>query len=493
MKSVLIFLFIISLVISTRTDEDHDTSFEPVIPEPKSRFAMLQDVQLLANGLLHLGRGLKDFAVKTKGQMDGIFQKLNIFDRSFSEISQQTNEIKEEEEQLRKTTARLQTNNEEIRNASLELNSKMQILSQEKIQLQDKVERLEEKLTELFQTLLEIQEPEEMSSLKNVVKQQDSHLQNLLKIVQIQHAQLAKQQEQIQDLKEKKINPAFQEGAQLLLSTKEDETRNAKLNATSEIQYYEGNTTDCSWIYNRGERTNGIYSINPRGSKAFNVFCEMKTESSWTVIPNRLNGSRDFNQTWEDDINGFGNLDEGGWTVIQNRLNGSQDFNQTWDDYINGFGNLDGEFWLGLHKIYSIVGHTDYILRIELEDWRANKHYIEYTLKMGGPETDYAVILFRITGNILYALPEQKELKFLTKDHGNNTERNISCPESDSGGWWYSGCEETNLNGKYIKPSSKGRLEKKKRGLYWKPQKGRPYLLKSTKLMIHPTDFENFY
>uniref|UniRef100_G1KVQ7 Angiopoietin like 3 n=1 Tax=Anolis carolinensis TaxID=28377 RepID=G1KVQ7_ANOCA len=436
MKSVLIFLLIISLVISTRIDEDHGTSFEPVIPEPKSRFAMLQDVQLLANGLLHLGRGLKDFAIKTKGQMDGIFQKLNIFDRSFSEISQQTNEIKEEEEQLRKTTARLQTNNEEIRNASLELNSKMQILSQEKIQLQDKVERLEEKLTELFQTLLEIQEPEEISSLKNVVEQQDNHLQNLLKIVQNQHAQLAKQQEQIQDLKEKDLLMAF----------------SPESHFSSPYHNTYSNATDCSGIYNRGERSNGIYSINPRGSKAFNVYCEMKTGISWTVI--------------------------------QNRSNGSQDFNQTWDDYINGFGNLDGEFWLGLHKMYSIVGHADYILRMELEDWRANKRYIEYTLTMGGPETDYAVLLFRIAGNIPYALPEQKELKFLTEDH--------VFVILSLGGWWYSGCEETNLNGKYIWPNSKGRLEKRKRGLYWKPQKGRPYLLKSTKLMIHPTDFENF-
>lgn len=63
---------------------------------------------------------------------------------------------------------------------------------------------------------------------------------------------------------------------------------------------------------------------------------------------------------------------------------------------------------------------------------------------------------------------------------------------SSSGGWWHTACEETNLNGKYIKSSSRGKLERKKRVLYWKPQKGRPYFIKSTKLMIHSTDFENF-
>ncbi|XP_053104290.1 angiopoietin-related protein 3 [Hemicordylus capensis] len=460
MKIILALPFIISLVISTGIDGDH-TSFEPLAPpEPKSRFAMLDDVQLLANGLLQLGRGLKDFAIKTKGQMEDIFQKLNIFDQSFYEISQQTNEIKEEEEQLKKTTSRLQVNNEEIRNISLELNSKIEVLSQEKIQLQDKVGRLEEKLTRLFQTQTEIQEPEEIASLKNFVEQQDNHLRYLLKTVHVQHALLGKQQEQIQDLEEKLSSPGFQDDTHILFPLKEDEAKNIQPNRTEKIQDYKGNATDCTWIYNRGERSNGIYSVKPNGSKAFNVYCEMKSESSWTVIQNRSNGSLDFNKTWES--------------------------------YMNGFGNLDGEFWLGLHKIYSIVDQGDYILRIELEDWRNNKRYIEYTFTMGGPETDYAVRLSKITGNIPSALPEEKEMKFCTKDHGNNTERTINCPESDSGGWWFSACEETNLNGKYIKTSSKGKLEKKKRGLYWKPQKGRSYLLKSTKMMIHPTDFENF-
>lgn len=37
-----------------------------------------------------------------------------------------------------------------------------------------------------------------------------------------------------------------------------------------------GNATDCTWVYNAGERSNGIYSIKPNGSMAFNVYCEME-------------------------------------------------------------------------------------------------------------------------------------------------------------------------------------------------------------------------
>uniref|UniRef100_A0A8C7E594 Angiopoietin like 3 n=1 Tax=Naja naja TaxID=35670 RepID=A0A8C7E594_NAJNA len=442
MKIILVLVFMISLVISGRLD-DH---LESATAEPKSRFAMSDDVHLLATGLLQLGRGLQDFVIKTKTQMDDIFQRLNIFDQSFSEILQRTNEMKEEEQQLKKATTRLQATEEEMRNESLQLNSKLDVLSTEKIQLKNKLGKLEEKITELVQTQLDIHEPREIASLKNFVEQQDGHLKHLLKIVQLQHAQLTKQQEQIQDLEEKVKLLNFNTFTQACNFPK--------------FLFLLGNATDCTWIYNAGERSNGIYSIKPNGSKAFNVYCEMEGENPWTII--------------------------------QKRSDGSVDFNQTWERYIDGFGNLDGEFWLGLQKIYSIVDQADYILRIELEDWKANKRFIEYTFKMGGPNRDYALFLSRITGNIPNALPEQKEIKFATKDHSNSTERKLNCTESDSGGWWYNVCEETNLNGKYIRSSSKGKLERKKRGLYWKPQKGKPYLLKSTKLMIYPTDFEIF-
>ncbi|NWV64146.1 ANGL3 protein, partial [Malurus elegans] len=142
--------------------------------------------------------------------------------------------------------------------------------------------------------------------------------------------------------------------------------------------------------------------------------------------------------------------------------------------------------WLGLQKIYSISKQGNYILRIELQDWRENRRHIEYTFSLGGPDTNYTLQLSRLAGSIPNALPERTRLRFSTGTAGE-----FNCPENQQGGWWHSECEETNLNGRYVTPRSRGRLDRSK-GLYWKPKKGRYYLLKSTKIMIHPTDLKSF-
>lgn len=165
MHTIKIFLFIVPLVISSRIDTDN-SSFDSVSSEPKSRFAMLDDVKILANGLLQLGHGLKDFVHKTKGQINDIFQKLNIFDQSFYDLSLQTNEIREEEKELRRTTSKLRVRNEEVKNMSLELNSKLENLLEEKTALQQKVGALEEQLMNLIQSQPGTQEHPEVTSLK---------------------------------------------------------------------------------------------------------------------------------------------------------------------------------------------------------------------------------------------------------------------------------------------------------------------------------------
>uniref|UniRef100_A0A8C8ZJD4 Angiopoietin-related protein 3 n=1 Tax=Prolemur simus TaxID=1328070 RepID=A0A8C8ZJD4_PROSS len=454
MYMIKIILFIVPVVISSRIDQNN-SSLDTISSEPISRFAMLDDVKILANGLLQLGHGLKDFVHKTKGQINDIFQKLNIFDQSFYDLSLQTNEIKEEEKELRRTTYKLQVKNEEVKNMSLELNSKLESLLEEKILLQQKVRYLEEQLTNLIQNQPETQEHPAVTSLKTFVEQQDNSIKDLLQTVEEQYKQLNQQHSQIKEIENQLRRTGIKEPTENSLSSKPRAPRTTPFLQLNEIKNVEhdGIPPDCTTIYNRGEHTSGMYAIRPSNAQVFNVYCDVKSGSPWTLI--------------------------------QQRTDGSQNFNETWENYKYGFGRLDGEFWLGLEKIYSIVKHSKYILRFELEDWKDNKHYIEYSFHLGDHETNYTLHLVEITGNIPNALPEHKDLVFSTWDH--KAKGHFNCPESSSGGWWWHDvCGENNLNGKYNKPRTKSKPERR-RGICWKSQNGKLYSIKSTKMLIHPT------
>ncbi|XP_036899496.1 angiopoietin-related protein 3 isoform X2 [Sturnira hondurensis] len=421
MYTIKLFLFIVPLVISSGIDQDYP-SLGSVSSQPKSRFAMLDDVKILANGLLQLGHGLKDFVHKTKGQINDIVQKLNIFDQSFYDLSLQTNEIKEEEKKLRSTTSKLQVKNEEVKNMSLELNLKLENVLEDKILLQQKVRNLEEQLTNFIKGQLEIQGYSEVTSLKTFVQQQDNIIKDLLQIMEEQYRQLNQQHSQIKEIENQLRRSGIQESTETSLSSK------------------------------------------PR-------------------VP-RTTPSLHLNETKNVEHDG------NSWTLIQHRIDGSQNFNETWENYRYGFGRLDGEFWLGLERIYSIVKQSNYILRIELEDWKDTKHYIEYTFHLGNHETNYKLRLTEMKGNVPSILPENKDLVFSTWDH--KAQGHFLCPESYSGGWWWHDvCEENNLNGKYNTPRAKTKPERR-RGICWKSQNGRLYSIKSTKMLIRPTDSESF-
>ncbi|NXU13902.1 ANGL3 protein, partial [Pardalotus punctatus] len=401
MKIIPVLLLLAPLALPARADKDYFSVGSAGSPETKSRFAMLDDVRILATGLLQLGHGLKDFVQKTKGQMNDIFQKLYIFDRSFYELSLQTSEIKEEEEQLRQTTARLQINNEEMKNLSQEMNLKIEDLIQNKIQLQEQVWGLEDKVTKLAIIQPSMQETKEISSLKAFVEQQDSVIKQLLKVVEEQHVQLGRQHNQITELEDKLNHIELQELLEnsFMGEQQEAETIPSAVHRPTAGTYKAGGAAaDCTALYHTGVQASGVYTIQPNGSEAFSVYCEMKFGTSWTVI--------------------------------QKRVDGSLDFNQTWDAYTNGFGDLNEEFWLGLKKIYSITQQGNYILRIELQDWRENRRHIEYTFSLGGPGTNYTLQLSRMSGSIPSALPERTELRFCTAQRHRDTASSFSCPQS---------------------------------------------------------------
>uniref|UniRef100_UPI00398EF84A angiopoietin-related protein 3 n=1 Tax=Pristiophorus japonicus TaxID=55135 RepID=UPI00398EF84A len=478
----MLFISFLILALSSYTVQIQadDSALEPA-SQGRSRFAMLDDVRILANGLLQLGHGLKDFVHKTKSQVNEIFDKINIFDRSFFELSKQTNEIKLDEQELKKRTIILQTNNEELKNMSLDIREKINDIVENRTILETKVEGLEDQLSKLTEIKTEILEIKEFPSLKALIEKQNKNIKSLISTIHDQHSQLDKQNHQIQKLEEKVSHnslsiPRYNSKIVMLrvtfLQDNHSDSQPPQKPATSKYVHYvsRNNTqlssdyndlpTDCNDIYNERENNSGVYTIKPNGYKAFNVYCQLTAE--------------------------------GGWTVIQKRFDGSVDFDQPWQRYENGFGALEGEFWLGLEKVHHITRQGDYILYTELEDWKNDKHFIKYTFSLGERETDYTLQLSdSLQGNLLNAMTEQAGMKFSTKDRDNDMRNDTNCAASYSGGWWFNTCGEANLNGKYIKPRSKGKLERGK-GIVWITWKGKSYSLKSTKMMIRPFNSEKF-
>ena len=126
---------------------------------------------------------------------------------------------------------------------------------------------------------------------------------------------------------------------------------------------------NCVELYYSGQKISGVYTIDPDGLGAFNVYCDQTTSG-------------------------------GGWRVFQKRMAGSIDFNRTWNDYKCGFGNLVGEFWLGLDKINRLTQNkTKNMLRIDLGVTTRQTVHAEYGwFGIGNATADYRLYIGNMTG-----------------------------------------------------------------------------------------------
>ncbi|TKS80171.1 Angiopoietin-related protein 3 [Collichthys lucidus] len=421
--------------------------------ETRSRFAGLDDVRLLANGLLQLGQSLREFVQKTKGQINDIFQKLNIFDRSFYQLSVLASEIKEEEEELKKTTVVLKANNEEIKGMSTEISSKVDSILQEKGSLQNKLEGLEQKLSSLSHGLVTSEQAAEIHGLREVIQTQEQSITELLKAVREQSDQLNHQRLKIKILEEKfSANTLTQETINRIPEIFNSEAPTLTPYLTSSSTKIINLPPDCSELFNRGERVSGVYAIRPNGTEPFMAFCDM---------------SKDH-----------------GATVIQRRRDGSVNFDQTWDKYENGFGDFQGEFWLGLRKIHSLATQGNSVLHIQFEDWKQGRRFIEYRFNLNGPESNYTIHLTHLSGDLADPMSNHTGMMFSTKDRDNDNHWHSNCAHIYTGGWWFNACGDGNLNGRYFQMRPKGRSERR-RGIQWRLGQ-KSYSLKLTQISVHP-------
>ncbi|XP_074760145.1 fibrinogen alpha chain [Athene noctua] len=219
----------------------------------------------------------------------------------------------------------------------------------------------------------------------------------------------------------------------------------------------------------------GIFKIKPAGSnKVLSVYCDQETTL-------------------------------GGWLLIQQRMDGSVNFNRTWQDYKRGFGSVDGrgqgEFWLGNENIH-LLTQNNTLLRVELEDWDGNAVYAEYIVQVGSEAEGYALAVSSYEGTAGDALitgwleegteyTSHAQMWFSTFDRDQDRWEE-SCAEMYGGGWWYNSCQAANLNGIYYLG---GHYDPRynipyeiENGVVWLPFRASDYSLKIVRMKIRPIE-----
>lgn len=133
--------------------------------------------------------------------------------------------------------------------------------------------------------------------------------------------------------------------------------------------------------------------------------------------------------------------DDGLWTVIQRRDNYTiqHNFNMSWEDYKNGFGDLHKDFWMGNQLLHELSKHEPLILRIELYDFENNSAWAEYsTFRLNDEDSKYTLTVDDYTGNASDSFSAHNGSAFSTFDNTNDqAPQCCPCSVSYGGGWWF--------------------------------------------------------
>ncbi|KAF7202561.1 angiopoietin-related protein 4 [Nothobranchius furzeri] len=422
----------------------------PTERQRRDKHASWDDVNVVAHGLLQLGQGLKEHVDKTKAHMRDVNSKLKVFNNTVAELEKKQ---QEQDEALRAQRAGGEGEQERYRlltEQAEEVKLKVGEVKKQTEDITSRMDRLEEVLTEPIQDGND-SEHKTVSFIQRLMISQNRRIDQLVEKIQQQQDKLEKQSLHLQALQTKIAHKRV----------KSHRRRDEEMALTGEaepIQRESGLAQDCHDLFMRGQKASGIYTIQPEGSQPFSVLCQMTPE--------------------------------GGWTIIQKRQDGSQNFNQLWESYKNGFGSLKGEFWLGLDNIHSLSKQGQYILQVELSDEAGQQREAHYKFQLDGEEKMFALHLEQespsgVQEDIVIA--GASGLPFSTADRDNDLAADINCAQMLSGGWWFSSCGESNLNGKF--PRRPGQLRKHQSGrqsMFWTIRAGQSSSLRTTLLKIAP-------
>ncbi|XP_008707670.2 ficolin-1 isoform X3 [Ursus maritimus] len=208
----------------------------------------------------------------------------------------------------------------------------------------------------------------------------------------------------------------------------------------------------CKELLTRGHFLSGWYTIHLPDCRPLSVLCDMET-------------------------------DGGGWTVFQRRSDGSVDFFRDWATYKQGFGSQLGEFWLGNDNVHTLTAQGTNELRVDLVDFEGNHQFAKYaSFRVAGEAEKYKLVLGAFVGGSAGdSLTYHNDQPFSTKDQDNDS-NSENCAERYQGGWWYSSCHSSSLNGLYLR----GSHETYANGVNWKSGKGYNYSYKVSEMKMRP-------
>ena len=172
---------------------------------------------------------------------------------------------------------------------------------------------------------------------------------------------------------------------------------------------------ECSSHKQAGNSEDGVYSINPDGGEAIDVYCHMTDDA---------------------------------WVVIQRHIDDSVDFTRGWTDYVTGFGDLTGNLWLGLDNIHRLtaVGHSELIVDItDVSGMDTSTRYTSFAV--GNATTSYRLSVSGHIGIMGGGLGPHSGYAFTTSDSDNDGFVHFNCADFSTAGWWYTNCYACNLNG----------------------------------------------
>lgn len=137
---------------------------------------------------------------------------------------------------------------------------------------------------------------------------------------------------------------------------------------------------------------------------------------------------------------------DGNWLIIQRRGANAENFNRSWVEYKNGFGDLNGDFWYGNDLLHRLTHDVDMELRVTLENcidttinldygiFRVDSEQYNYNLIIGDAKIDDIKLdSFSYHNNQDFSTFDRRNDKTLL----NDTVACCSCAVSYGGGWWF--------------------------------------------------------